>query len=410
MKNALNIVRKELDKIFRNPRLILSTFILPGLIIFLIYSFMGNSFSSEIEEINKQTSVVYVINKPTGLIENAEAVYKTFDENGILVDFKDYEENLDSVSSELEKTFNEKIENGEAQAYLFFEKDFINKMNDFHDQKITEAPKVMCYANSSLNASSAAYSKVQTIINLIKDIKVTELYGNTQVLTFNQVELASEKALSGQILSMLLPMLIMIFVFAGGISIGSDAIAGEKERGTIATLLMAPIKKEEIVLGKIISTVIITILSALGSFIGTAASLPNMGGMYGDATIANYDVLSYAQLLLIIILVALMASCLFLTASALAKSNKEATAYAMPIYILSMVIGVSTMFMDKVPTEVTPYLIPLYNLTLGIKAILLNQITTVNMLCITVSTIVYFVLVIILISKLFKNENLMFAK
>ena len=50
MKHAFNIVRKELDKIFRNPRLIFSTFILPGLLIFVIYSVLGKTLNSQVQK------------------------------------------------------------------------------------------------------------------------------------------------------------------------------------------------------------------------------------------------------------------------------------------------------------------------------------------------------------------------
>ena len=54
MKHAFNIVRKELDKIFRNPRLIFSTFILPGLLIFVIYSLLGTTLKTQVQ---RQTNI-----------------------------------------------------------------------------------------------------------------------------------------------------------------------------------------------------------------------------------------------------------------------------------------------------------------------------------------------------------------
>ena len=64
MKHALNIVRKELDKIFRNPRLIFSTFILPGLLIFVIYSVLGKTLNSQVQKANEHMSKIYVVNGP----------------------------------------------------------------------------------------------------------------------------------------------------------------------------------------------------------------------------------------------------------------------------------------------------------------------------------------------------------
>ena len=63
MKNIFNIVRKELDKIFKNPRLIISTFILPGLLIFVLYSFMGSSAESQVNKTYNHEYKIVMINE-----------------------------------------------------------------------------------------------------------------------------------------------------------------------------------------------------------------------------------------------------------------------------------------------------------------------------------------------------------
>jgi sodium transport system permease protein len=71
-------------------------------------------------------------------------------------------------------------------------------------------------------------------------------------------------------------MLIIMFLFSGAMSIGPDSIAGEKERGTIATLLVTPVKRSEIAIGKVMSLSIISLFSATSSFIGIMLSLPKL--------------------------------------------------------------------------------------------------------------------------------------
>ena len=93
-----------------------------------------------------------------------------------------------------------------------------------------------------------------------------------------------------------------------------------------------------------------------------------------------------------------------------AKSTKEATTYAMPAYIIAMVVSMLTIFDTSMPSGVLPYIIPLYNLTIGLKGVLLTQITPMQILLICSSTIIYFVGLMYLVTKLFKNEKLMFAK
>jgi hypothetical protein len=106
---------------------------------------------------------------------------------------------------------------------------------------------------------------------------------------------------------------------------------------------------------------------------------------------------------------ALIAVTLFLIASTLAKTIKEATAYSMPFYIISMVISVSTMYMESIPTNISLYLIPIYNLSLGMKGILIGDLTTPYLLIIVMSNLLYFALGVLLMSKLFKSEKIMFT-
>ena len=87
---------------------------------------------------------------------------------------------------------------------------------------------------------------------------------------------------TGKILGSIIPYLITILIFAGAMGLGVDTIAGEKERGTIANLLISPIKRVDIIMGKIVSLAIVSVLSAavyVISFIGSAVVLSGMGGM-----------------------------------------------------------------------------------------------------------------------------------
>ena len=87
-------------------------------------------------------------------------------------------------------------------------------------------------------------------------------------------EITPEEKVVGTMLAMVLPVLILSFIFSSAIGLSSDAIAGEKERGTLPKLLVLPIPRNQIIIGKIISTTLLTILSACSSFIGVVAALP----------------------------------------------------------------------------------------------------------------------------------------
>lgn len=403
MKHVWNIVRKELDKIFKSPRLIFSTFFMPGLLIFIIYSVMGSSMQNVVDKKQEHTSIINTINEPLSFgsaIDDYELMASSLQLPSLNITVNKNETEINDLQGLINKTISEET----VDIWIIFEKDFDNLVTKFLNKEITEPPKIMIYYNSTIGNSSIAQTKAQTILaGMEQEI-------NPKVINTFPFDIATKAETTNSFIAMMLPMLITIFVFAGGLSVGSDAIAGEKERGTIATLLMAPIMKSQIVLGKIIATIIITILSALGSFIGVMASFPNAKALFGDGVEISYGMAEYSQILVIIALIALMASSFFLIASTIAKTTKEATMYATPVYLVAMVVSYMTMFDDKIPSTVGPYLIPIYNLVLGLKGIFLNQIQVTHFLLITGSTLVYAIVLLTFVRYLFRSEKLMFQK
>lgn len=408
MRNILNIVKKELDKVFRNPRLIFSTFILPGLMIFIIYSTMGNMATDEMNKVTEETSIIYLINAPESFETVIDAYNNTHPEdsetslNASFVRYTEAEKDLVSLEKDLK--------DGICHAYVVFDKDFDLLLANRLSNQNAPLPKVNCYTLSTSSKSNVASQKIAGLIKILRETVIKNTYGDITVIDEISTDMAGEKEQSNLVLGMILPMFLMIFVFAGGLSVGADAIAGEKERGTIATLIMAPINKNEIVIGKVISTIIITIISAIGSFIGVALSLNNTGDIFGGADMTSFGPETFIGLFVLIMSTALIAVTLFLIASTLAKTIKEATAYSMPFYIISMVVSMSTMYMESIPTNIGGYLIPIYNLSLGMKGILIGDLTTPYLLLIIGSNFVYFILGVLLMSKLFKSERIMFSK
>ena len=143
-----------------------------------------------------------------------------------------------------------------------------------------------------------------------------------------EYDLASKEDSTGQIFSMMLPMLLMIFLFSGCMAIAPESIAGEKERGTIATLLVTPMKRGQLAMGKIISLGIIGLLSGISSFVGTMLSLPKLMGTESNAMDASvYSVTDYILLLLVILTTVLVLVGALAVISAFAKTVKDIAAF-----------------------------------------------------------------------------------
>lgn len=389
MKNIFGIIKKEIDKIFKFPRMIFSTLLLPGLMIFLLYMIMGQSFADQSDTTEEHQTIINVVNMPVSY-QNILDLTKNIEINIIGV------EEIEDKKAE--------IYNKENDVLVIFTDDFDQKTLD------NQKPSVKIIYNPLDQKSSNGYALVEATLNIQKDIFLVTMGMDIDIVKYETESLYDERKATGSVLAMLLPMFIMITIFAAGLGIGSDAIAGEKERGTLATLLMTPIKKNEIIIGKIISTAVVTILSALSSFIGILASLPFAKAMFSVDGAITYNVGHYLMLFCILIVIALFAASLMLLASTIGKTTKEATMYAMPIYMIAIFSSTFSMFNEVRDTKLYMYLVPIYNCTLGLKAIFSLEAELIPILLVLGSSALYISIVIMILLKLFKSERVLFAR
>jgi len=392
MKNIRGVMKKDLDKIFRFPSAIFSTIILPGLILFLMYAVMGTSLQSIVGEDEEYYSKIILVNMP----ESFNPYIESKD-----VDKIDYTLYVDS-NFDLELTINA-IKEENYDLLVIFDKDFDNGI------EMESQPKITLYGNELNNESSSALLKMNTIMSDYKNQILLDKGINQNVLINNFISVTDTQEKNAFGIAMLIPMLIITFVFAGALGVGADAVAGEKERGTLSTLLMAPIKRNEIILGKIASTTVLSLLSAISSFVGIIASLPFAKQMFGLEGAVVYPFGSYIQLFIIILILAMFASSTILICSTFAKSVKEATNFAMPLYIVAILIAVLSMF-SSMPSKIGLYMIPIYNLALGIKGLLSFDLLNIQFAVIVISNIVYIAIIVFLLVKMFRNEKFMFSK
>ncbi len=431
MKNVFNIVKKELDKIFKNPRLIFTTFLLSPILLYVIYSTMGTVMTDEMEKTLQEPSNIGIVNVTKD--DYNHSFYKAIKSYNQMMNQDDYTLNnininltfyekkvslseLDNNESEIVKEITNTLNNEKIDLWLIYDENFDEDLAKLSEDikngtETTKYPTVRYFINSYFTDSALALEKVNIILDIQKNEFYQDLNINPSIIDFamkqDTITPRQKDNQALQAIAMLVPMLIVVFIFAGGMGIGADLIAGEKERGTIATLLMTPINKNEIVLGKIIAGIILTTISAICSAIGMLLSVGKLMGVSEGIKLEFGQIIA---LIVVVILLALLVISLFLVASTIASNIKEATMYIMPIYIVAMIVSMLPMFSEHIPTSSMTYIIPVYNIALAIKGILIGELVGTQFLLIVASTAVYFVLILALVTKLFKNERVMFSK
>ena len=211
------------------------------------------------------------------------------------------------------------------------------------------------------------------------------------------------------IITMILPYLLLILLFTGCVSISTESIAGEKERGTISTLLVTPTKRSHIALGKIFALSITSLVSASSSFLGLVASIPKLlNGMDGGITLSMYGLDTYLCVFGVIIVTVIFFITLLSIVSTFAKNIKEASQWSSILMVLVMVLGVSSLVgMGNIPTNPLLYLIPIYNSVQCMSSIFALSFNIVNFIITILVNIVYITIGVFILTKMFNSEKIM---
>ena len=314
MKNAITVFKKEFYRVMSDRRLIFTAILLPGLAIYIMYSLIGNALGDEIDDIETHTIVMYVENLPTDVETLLLASERTFE----FVDVED--SSIEDVKAG--------ILSGEIDLLVRFPADFDTVIAGY-DQVDYQIPEVLTYYNPGEKYSNNAYYLVaRTLTSYSLSISYDrfgeDMYAFYQDVTNEDHIIIDENKAQGQGFASLLPMLIIMFLFSGAMSIGPDSIAGEKERGTIATLLVTPIKRSELAIGKVLSLSVISLMSATSSFVGIMLSLPKL--MQGESLSTNiYGISEYLSIFGVLLATVLVIVGLISMVSAYAKTIKEAS-------------------------------------------------------------------------------------
>lgn len=239
MSKILIIVKKELLRILTDKRLCFTTIIMPGLMIFIMYALVGNVMSNTYSTLQNSEYTVVINNVPNDI---KELLLKN------KISFKE--------KNKPQNYYMNKIRDKNLDLYIDFDKNFEDNILN-GTEKGVQVPSVSIYYNSQSNSSNTGYMLLSSILNEYKDCIRNVFYVNSGNDLY---DLATTKDSTGQFVSMILPMLLITMLFSICASVAPDSIAGEKERGTMATLLVTPIKREQLAIGKILGLSIIVVL------------------------------------------------------------------------------------------------------------------------------------------------------
>lgn len=379
MSNLGNILKKELREMFRDKKSLAMMLIIPILIPALVIG-MSALFESE-------------VNKPITDYNKIGFNYELSDME------KDIAENLDievinGTTEELENKYSD------GSIDLYITKDGSTYTINGEDNETST------YATSLMDTYFATYKEaLQTNYLASNNINPTDV---TNIITVNKEITETENFYGNYIVNYGFLFIIMAITISATYP-ATDTTAGEKERGTLETLLTFPIKSKDIIVGKFLSVSLSSIITGILSLILMLVSLAYANSSFEIYKDTNLMLSPSSLIFAIVVIIAysLLISGLCIAIASKSKTFKEAQSALTPLTFISFFPGMIA-FMAGISSSPLLSLVPFLNFTLLFQDIVVGNIDIVNILLMSLSTVVIIVLVLVVIIKQYKSEKVLF--
>lgn len=392
MKSSiLTIMKKELARFFGDKRMVISI-LMPGVLIYVMYSFMGSAMGSMFGVEEDYVPSIQAVSLPASISAAAEraGISLTPGEAAGLAEAK------------------ERVAEQELDLLAVFPEGFDEAVAAYSPASGERAPNVAVYYNTASTRSQSAYMALTALLDSYESLLANRFDVNAGE---ERYDLATAEDSAGSLFAMLMPLLLMLFLYSGCSAVAPESIAGEKERGTIATMLITPIRRSDIAVGKILALALITLLSGASSAVGTILALPKlMGEVADEVDAAIYGMREYLLLAAVIVSTVLLMVTLVAILSAFAKTVKEAQTYAVPLMILVMAVGITGMFGGGASQDLARYAIPLYNSVQCIVGIFSFSVLGPGVAVTAAVNGVVTLLGVLVLARMFNSEKIIFAR
>jgi len=223
-------------------------------------------------------------------------------------------------------------------------------------------------------------------------------------------DVTSSESLGRMILSRLLPYFMVLAILTGAMNLGAEITAGEKERGTIATLLVSQLSRTEIVLGKFLTILTVSLVSSLLSAVGLLIGIRFFGeGLAPVGTQATFSLglSAFGWMLAVLVPLAVILAALVMIVGSFARSQKEASTYLMPIYMVIILVAMISMT-GGITFSGLRFLIPVANALYALQEIILGDLRTIHFVYTLAANVGFGGALIVASIRLFRREAVLF--
>lgn len=395
------VYAKEITDIIRDRRTLISMILIPMLIIPLIGGGLGTLMESQIDKMEEKTFTISVNGE-----EHAPILFSALEENGQFQIIS----GLDSAMAM------ELLKDASVLTIVNVPPGFEHRLGKFFRGE-AEAPALNLIYDESEIESEIAAKNLRGVINeyrrkiVAMELERMNLRGNiTEPFEIKLVNTATKEEMGGFVAGMMLPVMLILLSITGAMYPAIDLTAGEKERGTLETLLVSPVGRAEMVLGKYLTVMtasLVTTILVLISITVTMSSGLLFGPTGGEGVQMSFNILHLLSALVMMLPLIAFFSALLMTLSVFAKSYKEAQSYVSPLMIIAIIPAMIT-YLPGIEPNAKLLLIPVVNVAMTLKEALMGNYDPAMIAESFLSSAVYAAIAVWITFKQFKRENVLF--
>jgi len=281
-----------------------------------------------------------------------------------------------------------------------------------------DPPFVLCYDSAEIR-SEMARTRLERVLErrrvAVREERLArlpeeqrELFAPRPIPVEN---VASPEKVGGSLLGNVLPLILALMTITAAVYPAIDLTAGERERGTLETLMVAPVPVIDLIVGKFLVVAAVSLIAAALNLasIGLTLRFGDVQEMLAQGMQARIPVAVLPLILLAMVPFAILFSAILIAVASFARSFKEAQHYVMPVIMAALIPGTAGA-LPGVELQGAMTVIPVANMVLLTRELLLGHFANWPAMVVALgSTCFYAVVAVIVAAKLFGQEAVLFA-
>lgn len=400
-KTVFSLYKKEMLDIFRDKKTMIIMVLVPLFLypcMMLGMMLIMNSISKESLEKTYQVGIVQC--------EEAEMVKL------LLLDEEDEFEYFFDVSVQDDlKTCEQALNEKEIDAFI--------SVSEMDDGRVFYEVGYFSSVADSVSASDYAEEILRGYRDKLRNELIEDAFDDYEMvlnpIVVDNRNIATIEESTGSLFGYIIPFMLITSILMGAIYPAIDVTSGERERGTLETMMTLPIKNSEMMFSKFMAVSTIAVISALLNMLSMLLvglymydSMQLADTAFGEMNLLQF-IPSVIGLLICMPIFAMFASAVCLNVCIFAKSFKEANNYSTPILLIFMFASMAGMLPNLTLTAKTA-IIPIVNVALFIKSVFELQFDWTNIILVMLSNVVYSIAAVMFMSKLFSSEDVLFGE